>query len=221
MTSKQTEEAVLSVVAWFLAGVSPNIFPAAQAGYAKMDTLATHVLIPSVALLLAILVVSFLRGHHRLARRLLVGAGAGGLATIGLEIVRMTSFHLGGMPGDLPRLMGVLLTDRFMLGPSPLSDTLGWLYHFWNGASFGILFAVLLGRRSLGWAIGFAQLIGIGFLLSPAVKALGIGFMGLDMPTMPLTVAIAHLVYGILLGSLTRRWLQGDDWLLHFQLAPE
>jgi hypothetical protein len=50
-------------------------------------------------------------------------------------------------------------------------------------------------------------LIGLGFLVSPAVKALGIGFMGMDMPVMPLTVAAAHLVYGGILGILTRRWV--------------
>lgn len=219
MTRIQVEETFLSAVALAMAGVSPNIFPAAQAGYAKMDALATQVLVPSIAIFVLVLSVSFARGHTRLARRLLAGAGAGLVATIGLEAVRLSSFHLGGMPGDLPRLMGVLLTDRFMLGPSPLSDALGWLYHFWNGACFGIWFAVVLGRRSLWWAIGFAQLIGIGFLLSPAVTALGIGFMGLDMPTMPLTVAVAHLAYGLLLGLFTRRWLRSDDWLLRFRPA--
>jgi hypothetical protein len=80
---------------------------------------------------------------------------------------------------------------------------------------------VILGRRSTWWAIGYGQLIGIGFLLSPAVKALGVGFMGADMPTMPLTVVMAHLVYGGILGSLTRRWLRGDDWLLQFSPAAE
>jgi len=216
MTLRQLEETVLSVLALMMAGISPNIFPAALAGYANMSYLVTRLLVPSIAILVVLWAASLVRGHARVARRLLVGAVAGIAATVGLEAVRITSFHFGGMPGDLPRLMGVLLTDRLMLGPSPLSDALGWLYHFWNGASFGIIFAVILGRRSSAWAIGFGQLIGIGFLLSPAVKALGIGFMGSDMPTMPLTVVLAHLVYGLILGWLTRRWLQGADWLLAF-----
>lgn len=214
MRHKRIEETALALVALLMAGVAPNIFPAAQAGYATMSYLATHLLVPSIVVLAFALAASFLRGHARLARRLLAGTGAGLVGTVGLEAVRMTSFHLGGMPGDLPRLMGVLLTDRFMLGPSPLSDTVGWLYHFWNGACFGIIFAVVLGRRSAWWAVVYGQLIGLGFLLSPAVKALGIGFMGMDMPAMPLTVVAAHLVYGGMLGMLTRRWVQGEDWLL-------
>jgi hypothetical protein len=115
------------------------------------------------------------------------------------------------------RLMGV--PDRSLHArASPLSDV-SLALSFLERGLFRILFAVVLGRRSLWWAIGFAQLIGIGFLLSPAVKALGIGFMGLDMPTMPLTVAIAHLAYGLLLGLFTRRWLLSHDWLLRFRPA--
>jgi hypothetical protein len=146
------------------------------------------------------------RGHAVLVRRALVGAAAGIVATVGLEIVRITSFRLGGMPGDLPRLMGVLLTDRFMYGPSTLSDVLGWAYHFLNGGVFGLIFAVLLGRRPVGWFIGYGVLVGVGFLASPAVTSMGIGSLGLAMPSMPATVIAAHVVYGWALGVLYRRW---------------
>lgn len=50
-------------------------------------------------------------------------------------------------------------------------------------------------------------MIGVGFLASPAVQAMGVGFLGLQMPTMIVTVLIAHLVYGLILGFLLRRWL--------------
>lgn len=220
-----SEEVVLSALALLLAGVSPNIFPAAQAGFARMSVLALGLLLPSVVLLGAVAGVAAWRGHQRLLNRLVAGAAAGFVATSGLEAVRATSFHVfEGMPGDLPRLLGVLLTDRFMLGPSVLSDVLGWTYHFWNGAAFGIIFAVLFGRKPIRWALLYAQLIGIGFLLSPAVKSLGIGFMGLDMPTMPVTVILAHLAYGLILGALCRRWVRQTGWLLSppsHNAAPE
>lgn len=209
------EEVILSALVLLLAGIAPNIFPAAQAGLAKMSVLGAWLLIPAVTLLGAVTLAAWRRGHQRLTNRVLAGAAAGFIATIGLEAVRLTSFHaFEGMPGDLPRLMGVLLLDRFMLGPSPISDGVGWAYHFWNGAAFGILCTVLLGRRSLLSALGYAELIGVGFLLSPAVKALGIGFMGLDMPSMPITVLLAHVVYGLILGLLSRRWVRERGWLL-------
>ncbi len=152
-------------------------------------------------------------GHRVLARRMIAGIAAGTIATLGLEIVRTTSFHLGGMPGDLPRLLGVLMTDRFMLGPSRLSDVLGYSYHFWNGACFGLIFAVIFGRRSLWWSLIYGLVIGVGFLASPAVQAMGVGFFALQKPSMIVTVVIAHVVYGLVLGSLLRRWLPKETWL--------
>ncbi|MBI3836622.1 MAG: hypothetical protein HY288_01640 [Planctomycetia bacterium] len=210
-----TEELILSGLALLLAGVSPNIFPAAQAGVASMSTLSLTLLLPSVVLLGAVSGLAAWRGHARLYNRLVAGAAAGFVATFGLEAVRATSFHVfEGMPGDLPRLLGVLLMDRFLLGPSLLSDVLGWTYHFWNGASFGIILAVLFGRTSILWTLAYAELIGVGFLLSPSVKSLGIGFMGLEMPSMPTTVVLAHLVYGLILFALCRRWVRESGWLL-------
>jgi len=124
------------------------------------------------------------------------------------------------MPGDLPRLMGVLLTVQFMVGPSPFSDFLGYAYHYWNGASFGIIFAVFLGRKSVVWGIVYGVIIGTVFLMSPPVDALGIGFMGRDMPTMPLTVVIAHLAYGGILGWLCHRWVRNGGWMLADSETP-
>ncbi|GMR21838.1 MAG: hypothetical protein BMS9Abin37_0156 [Acidobacteriota bacterium] len=208
------EEILFSGVVLLLAGLGPNLFPAAQAGLVKFSVLGQYVLLPSVVAFAATVILTVRRGHERLTNRVVSGAVAGLAATVGLEIVRATGFRLGWMPGDLPRLMGVLLTDRFMLGPSLLSDVLGWSYHFWNGLCFGVIFTVMFGRRSLLWAVVYAQLIGIGFLLSPAVKSLGIGFMGLEMPSMPVTVVLAHLAYGMILGVVTRRLVRDEGWLL-------
>jgi len=195
------------------AGVSPNIFVAAQAGIADMKVMALWLLLPAIAVLLAATLFAQMRGYTQLANRVLVGAAAGVVATVGLEIVRMYSFHHGGMPGDLPRLMGVLLTDQFMVGPSDISDALGYTYHYWNGASFGIIFAVLLGKKPVFWGVVYGVIIGTVFLMSPPVDALGIGFMGKDMPTMPVTVYIAHLAYGGILGWLCHRWIRSAGWL--------
>ena len=196
------------------AGVSPNIFVAAQAGVADMKDMGLWLLLPSIVILLTALLFAWIRDYTRLVNRVVAGAAAGVIATVGLEVVRMYSFHHGGMPGDLPRLMGVLLTDRFMLGPSPLSDTLGYAYHYWNGAAFGIVFAVVLGRKAIYWGVVYGVIIATVFLLSPPVQALGIGLMGSEMPTMPVTVYIAHLAYGGILGWFCHRWIRDEGWLL-------
>jgi hypothetical protein len=78
---------------------------------------------------------------------------------------------------------------------------------------------VLLGRKSMRWAIVYAELVGLGFLISPAVRAMGIGFMGLNMPAMPITVVVAHTVYGVILGLLCLRWVDSGGWLLSSEPA--
>lgn len=208
------EELTYSLLALAAAGVSPNLFWIAQAGYAPLSTLGTHVLVPAAVALVVVLIVALARHRTRLSNRIIAGAAAGVIATVGLEVIRFTSFRLGGMPGSMPELLGVLMLNRFMAGPSLLSNIVGWAYHFWNGVSFGIVFAVVFGRKPLVWALVYAEFVGLGFLISPAVTAMGIGFMGLNMPAMPITVVIAHTVYGVILGLLCRRWVHDPGWLL-------
>ena len=180
-----------------------------------MADLALWLLLPSGALFLLLVVLAGFRGMHALMNRVAAGAMAGVLATVGLEVVREISFHLGGMPGNLPELLGVLLTGRIMEGPDLLSNLAGWGYHFWNGLCFGVIYTVLLGHRRLFWGVVYGVAIGVIFLASPAVSAMGIGFMGRDMPAMPVTVAVAHLVFGTILGGLSRRWVwKNQEFLL-------
>jgi len=208
------EELALSAVALAAAGVSPNLFWIAQGGYFKLSTLAVWVLIPSVILLLVVLAVAAKRQQRRLVNRMVAGGVAGGLATIALEIVRVTGFHLGQMPGSMPQLAGVLLLDQFMVGPTVWSNIAGWTYHYWNGIAFGLIFAVVFGRKPLWVALGYGVFMAIGFLVSPAVTALGVGFMGKNMPGMPVTVVLAHLAYATTLWLLVRRWVREPEWIL-------
>ncbi len=121
-----------------LASTGPAAFPLAQMGYAPLQRLAVVLILPSAGLLLAIAVYLKWQGHNlgqAVRRGLIAGAGA----TVALEAVRYTGFRLGFMPGNLPELMGVLLLNRFALGPSAASTVAGFAYHYWNGAAFGAI----------------------------------------------------------------------------------
>lgn len=113
-------------------------------------------------------------------------------------------------------LLGVLITDRFMSGPSTLSNIVGYTYHYWNGAAFGIIFAVLFGRKPMVWGVGYGLLIATVFLMTPAVQATGAGFMGMQMPMMPFTVYLAHLAFGAVLGVMCKKWVHADTWFLGY-----
>jgi hypothetical protein len=130
------------------------------------------------------------------------GLWAGALATVALEAVRYSGFRLGFMPGNLPELMGVLLLDRFALGPSLASNLAGFAYHFYNGAAFGVIFALLIGHRSRYWAVPYGVAIGLGFLVSPVVQSLGVGLFGRDFGwQFAATVLTAHAAFGAALAA--------------------
>ncbi len=92
-----------------------------------------------------------------------------------------------------------------------MSNIAGWSYHFWNGAAFGIIYSIIFGqgRKWLGTLYGI--LIGIGFMMSPVVVALGVGHFGVDFGWgFPLTVTTAHIVFGSILGWLIFKWNYGQ-----------
>jgi hypothetical protein len=200
----------LALLTLLAAAIGPNIFPAAEAGYGELNVFAIHFLLPAIAL---IIVIGFLsrKWEPSIARYIIWGALAGALATIPLEAIRISGYKLGFMPGNLPRLMGVLLLNRFALGPSAASDIAGWAYHFWNGASFGIIYVLVFGaaRRWAGVLYGIA--VGVGFMLSPVVVALGVGYFGLQFSDwFSVTVLTAHIAFGFALGLLAKRFLNSE-----------
>ena len=215
MSVKFNSDVILGMIVLAMAGISPNIYPAAMKGIAGMPFLSKWLLLPSIIIIIAIYILSRIQNRRLLSHRMLVGAVAGVIATVGLEIVRIFGFKMGWMPGDMPKLLGVLITNRFMEGPSTWSNILGYAYHYWNGAAFGMIFVVLFGRKPVWWGLIYALLIGTGFLLSPSVKAMGVGFMGTGLPGMIEIVYGAHIVFGIVLGYLAHRWLHYPEWLLH------
>ncbi len=189
-----------------IAAVAPTAFPASLAGYSTLHDLALSAIIPAAALL--VIAWAFLRKapFAELAVSIRNGALAGAVATIALEAVRYSGFRLGFMPGNLPELMGVLLLDRFALGPTTASSLAGFGYHFWNGACFGIVFALGRFRLSAWWAIPYGMAVGVGFLLSPVVQGLGVGLFGVNFGWhFAATVLTAHLAFGAAMAFVLSR----------------
>ncbi len=210
----RTEKLKLGIVllALILAAIGPNLFPIAQAGIANLSKMAVGYLIPSVVLIMVLLVITHLLKFSVLKKQILTGIIAGILGTIGLEVFRITAFKIGWMPGDLPKLMGVLLLDQFAIGPDTTSNIAGWAYHFWNGAAFGIIYSLLVGRGKLWMGVLYGFLMGIGFMVSPVVKSLGVGTFGLQFKEgyqFFIAVSLAHIAFGVVLGWLVYKMNSG------------
>ncbi len=210
--SIQTKKLIITLILLALAAISPNLFPVAQAGMSSFPSLIVQFLFPSVALIVLLIIISKKLKYKDVTRLAINGIAAGIISTIALEIFRESGFRLGAIPGDLPRLMGVLMLNQFASGPDGWSDLAGWLYHFWNGAMFGLIFSLLFGQGKLWQGLLFGLLIGIGFMISPVVKSLGIGLFGIDFKDgyqFAVTVTVAHAAFGLVLSFLLMKWNKG------------
>jgi hypothetical protein len=188
----------------------------AENGNASFETLVLYVALPAFGLLVILTVAAARLGYRTVVRGVLLGAAAGAIGTAALELVRNVGFYeFQSMPGQLPELMGVLMTNRIMEGPDLVSNLLGWTDHVWNGATLGITYALVFagaprGRsswRGAGLGAVFGAVVGTGFLLSPVSRATGAGIFGsLFGMKYVYTVYLAHLAFGAVLGVLVHRF---------------
>lgn len=203
-------ELVLTAAALLVAAIGPNsLVVALTPGMLEMPILAKYALLPSFVLFPFVWVTAAKLGHARLANRLWVGLWTGAAATGVLDAIRLTGFHLGWMPGNMPRMFGVLILDRMALGPTPGSDVLGYLYHYWVGACFGLTYTLLAGRFRWWGGLVWGLIIEIGMMVTPPmVVAMDTGYFGVKFgPGLFGTSLTAHVAFGIALGLLTERYV--------------
>lgn len=226
-------ELMLIGLVLLLATASGEILLAiAENGNASMHTLVLQVTLPAIGVIALLLAVGAMMGCGRISRAVLIGALFGAVSTAALELVRNIGFYeFNSMPGQLPELMGVLITNRIMEGPDLWSNIVGWADHVWNGATLGITYMLLVGGwprgRSHWYGAGigavFGALIGTGFLLSPVSRATGAGIFGSIFGIKyVITVYLAHLAFGATLGLLAHRFASGYEpiWTVLLRLLP-
>jgi hypothetical protein len=129
---------------------------------------------------------------------ILQGAIAGVLAAVAYDLYRLP-FVLSGAPlfSVFPRFGELLLGGT---EPRWLVHTVGWTYHFSNGAALGIMFLAMASffrPPSLFWgAVTWALFVEGMLLLTPYSAFFG---LRLDARFLFMT-ASAHLVFGLVLG---------------------
>lgn len=160
--------------------------------------------IPSLLVLYALAAYAKKINAAMLTNGLWVGLWAGLAATLVYDGVRFVveRTHLFGYNGFVPILMfGNWITGRPT--DSLAAKLAGWSYHYWNGATFGVIYTLLAGRRRWWWGLGYGILmeccmLGIfPFFLRVSSKA---DFIAVSM--------IGHLAYGAVLGVLSARYLR-------------
>lgn len=211
-------EIIATVIAGMCIAVGPNILVVGLTpGMPEMPVLSRYALVPSILLLLFIFIVSWKKGFIRLTNRIWTGIWAGAVATGVLDVVRLTGFYLDLMPGNMPRMFGVLILDTMAEGPTPFSDFIGYFYHYWVGACFGLTLTLICGKVRWWAGLIWGLVIEIGMMITPPmVIAMDTGYFGLKFGAGLLIVSlIAHIVYGIVLGMLVERYVKHKDSIFH------
>ena len=184
-------------------------------GLCDMRTFTFFILTPATILLYAIAWLDRQKGDQRLWRAVVIGTLAGLVGAVAYDVFRLPFVysHAWGMNRiGIPQMPLFKVFPRFgalILG-EPVEQSsysfpaqiIGWAYHFSNGATFGVMFAAMIGevknRYGGGWIWGVVMAVGIEIclLLSPYTS-----FFGLEMTSTFVAVTlIAHMIFGIGMG---------------------
>ena len=189
-------------------------------GLCSMRLFTFWILIPATAALIALAIADRNRGEGLLWRGVVIGAVAGFLAACAYDIFRIPFVVAAAdkVGPDWLRLPLFKVFPRFgalILGQSfdatttdsqftLIAHVLGWLYHFSNGITFGVMYMALVGdasRRSWLWAVLFATGLELAMLFTPYTT-----FFGIHLTTkFVIATLTAHVIFGIVLGLLAQR----------------
>jgi hypothetical protein len=171
---------------------------------------------PALAVLGAITLIDWRFGDGRLARGVAVGAIAGFLAAVAYDVFRLPFVYsrAWGLASVVPPMPLFKVFPRFgamILGQpieqehySTAAQVIGWVYHFSNGVTFGVMYTALIGdarRRSWMWGVLMAVGIELAMLYTPYPGVFGIA---IGAAFVAVTMA-AHAIFGAVMGRTTRR----------------
>jgi hypothetical protein len=182
-----------------------------------MRVFTVFVFLPALAALIAFAVFDRQRGDGRLWQAVMIGLAGGLIAAFAYDVFRLPFVFAKewGIASIVPPMGLFKVFPRFgaMILGQPIEQSsyslaaqiVGWLYHFSNGATFGVMYVAMIGnptRRHWAWAVVMALALELGMLLTPYPQVFNI-----PMTTRFIMVTVAaHAIFGIGLG-LTVRWL--------------
>ena len=183
-------------------------------GVCEMRTFAIYVLFPCTVALYAVAWLNHRSGDRTLARAIIVGTLAGLVGAVAYDVFRLPFVFSRdwGLESVVPQMPLFKVFPRFgalLLGQPVEQESyslgahlLGWTYHFSNGATFGVMFAVIVGDRismrgAIAGAVLMAATIEVLMLVSPYAR-----FFNIHITPRFVTVTMtAHIVFGLFLGA--------------------
>jgi len=226
-SQKNKSELVLTILIIILSGTSASLLLLPPLGIIPYATFRDVAIIPSVIIIFAIGILSRSK-FPRLSNRLFVGMAAGAIASFALEAIRIPAYMFTKwIPMDsMISIPGLLLTEKITmlsevkqtimqsgvpmnLYHAPLDAFLvGGLWHFWNGATFGIIYVLLIGKGKWWYGMIWAVVIEMVMMVAPYLIIMKgpFGIEHMDGYNIFVITLIAHLVFGAILGIIVQKW---------------
>ena len=199
-------------------------------GLCPMRVFTPFIFLPAIVALFVAALFDRRQGNGQLWRAVMIGLLGGLLAAIAYDIFRLPFVFARewGIATIVPPMNLFKVFPRFgamILGQtieqssySFAAQILGWLYHFSNGATFGVMYVAMIGdatRRHWAWAVLMALGLELGMLLTPYPSLFNI-----PVTTRFVMVTIAaHAIFGVAMG-LVIRWLATSSKRLAAGLQP-
>jgi hypothetical protein len=181
---------------------------------------------PAMVALFGFALVDRFRGDRTLCRAVLIGFAGGLLAAISYDVFRLPFVFAKewGISSAVPPMGLFKVFPRFgaMVLGQPIEQShyslttqiVGWVYHFSNGATFGVMYVAMVGnptRRHWAWAVVMALALELGMLFTPYPQVFNI-----PVTTRFVVVTVAaHAIFGIGLGltvrELARRYAESQQ----------
>lgn len=180
-----------------------------------MRTFTLFIFLPAMVALAAFAIFDRLRGDATLWRAVLIGFAGGLLAAVSYDIFRLPFVFAKewGIASIIPPMGLFKVFPRFgaMVLGQPIEQThyslttqiVGWIYHFSNGATFGVMYVAMIGnptRRHWAWAILMAVALELGMLLTPYPQVFNIPVTNRFV----VVTLAAHAIFGVGLGLTVR-----------------
>jgi hypothetical protein len=180
-----------------------------------MRLFTPFIFLPALAALFALAIFDRQRGDGHLWQAVMIGILGGLLAGLAYDIFRLPFVFARewGIASIVPPMKLFKVFPRFgaMILGQPIEQSsyslaaqiLGWIYHFSNGATFGVMYVAMIGnptRRHWAWAVLMALALELAMLLTPYPQVFNIA---VTTRFIMVTVA-AHAIFGIGLGLAVR-----------------
>jgi len=236
LTQKSSRGIGLTIILIILSGASASLLLLPPLGIIPYASFRDVVIIPSVIIIFAIGILSRSK-FPRISNRLFVGMAAGAIASFALEVIRIPAYMFTKwIPMDsMISLPGLLLTEKITmlsevkqtimqsgvpmnLYHAPLDAFIaGGLWHFWNGATFGIIYALLIGKGKWWYGMIWAVIIEMVMMMAPYLIMMKgpFGIEHMDGYNIFVITLIAHLAFGAVLGIIVQKWKKGSDSILN------